>query len=105
MEDRPNADNFTTGTSEGRTGFPERSRPRIIDRRPTPVRTDSRRCGRAARWLQDDSLVSSRGSGGWPLVHPFCAGRHVPESSVSTILPGSVGAKQEGPVRALAGLR
>jgi len=105
MEDRPSADNFTERTAEGRAGFPERSRPRIIDRRPTPVRTDARRSGRAARWLQSDSLVSSRGLRGWPLVHPLCAGRHVPEGSVSTILPESVGAKQEGPVRTLAGLR
>jgi len=105
MEDRPNADNFTQRTGEGRAGFPERSRPRIIDRRPTPVRTDARRCGSAARWLQGDSLVSSRGLGDWPLVHPLCAGRHVPEGSVSTILPGSVGAKKERPVRTLAGQR
>lgn len=64
MEDRPNADNFTERTGEGRAGFPERSRPRIIDRRPTPVRTDARRCGRAARWLQGNSLVFSQGVGG-----------------------------------------
>jgi hypothetical protein len=38
MEDRPNAEKFTERTAEGRAGFRERSRPRIIDRRPTPVR-------------------------------------------------------------------
>jgi hypothetical protein len=105
MEDRANADNFTERRGEGRAGFPERCRPRIIDRRPTPVRTDARRSGRAARWLQGDSLVSSRGLRGLPLVHPLCAGRYVPEGSVSTILPGSVGTKQEGPARTLAGQR
>jgi putative transposase len=31
-------------------------------------------------------------------VPPLGAGRYVPEGSVSTILPGSVGGKQEGPV-------
>jgi hypothetical protein len=82
MEDRPNADCFTERTSEGRAGFPERCRPRIIDRRPTPVQTDARRAEeqhdgcRAIRWFPPGSwgagLLCIRSARGARLLRDPC---------------------------------